>query len=59
MCSFATQDFCTFCCREQITDVYGSKSKELSTFESVIKVLGGDEKDEDMDMQEDVSVPVE
>jgi len=29
-------DFCTFCCREQITDVYGEDSKEMSDFEDVL-----------------------
>jgi len=28
-------DFCTFCCREQIEDVYGMDSKEMSLFETV------------------------
>lgn len=34
------QDFCTFCCREQIEDVYGGESDELNRFEDVIEGLG-------------------
>lgn len=32
-------DFCTFCCREQIADVYGDESKEMFNFEKVIDSL--------------------
>ena len=32
-------DFCSFCCREHITDVYGEESKEMQRYEDVIKYL--------------------
>jgi Fe-S-cluster containining protein len=28
-------EFCNFCCREQITDVYGENSQEMTQFNSV------------------------
>jgi hypothetical protein len=33
------QDFCAFCCREQISDVYGEETTEMETFEDVIESL--------------------
>ena len=38
-------DFCTFCCSEQITDVYGEDSDEMQNFQDVIidlSIAGGD-----------------
>ena len=32
-------DFCAFCCREQITDTYGEDSKEMDSFEDVLESL--------------------
>jgi len=32
-------DFCAFCCREQIADVYGDESDEMIRFEDVIDAL--------------------
>ena len=32
-------DFCAFCCREQIADVYGEESSEMEMFEDVISSL--------------------
>ena len=32
-------DFCAFCCREQIGDVYGENSEEMIEFEDVISYL--------------------
>ena len=32
-------DFCAFCCREQIGDVYGEDSTEMLDFEDVISYL--------------------
>ena len=32
-------DFCAFCCREQIGDVYGENSEEMMEFEDVISYL--------------------
>ena len=29
-------DFCSFCCREQISDVYGEDSEEMENFEDVL-----------------------
>jgi hypothetical protein len=37
MCS--RQDFCKFCCEEQIADVYGEDSEEMERFEIVIEGL--------------------
>ena len=37
-CSFL-QDFCAFCCREQIADVYGEDSNEMDKFEDVQEFL--------------------
>jgi len=42
-------DFCSFCCREQITDVYGPESKELTQFENVIADLNGEDAEDDDD----------
>ena len=33
------QDFCKFCCREQIADAYGEESVEMDRFEDVIEEL--------------------
>ena len=33
------QDFCKFCCTEQIADVYGEDSEEMIRFEDVIDGL--------------------
>jgi hypothetical protein len=33
------QGFCTFCCTEQIADVYGEDSDEMIRFEDVIDGL--------------------
>lgn len=30
-----SQEFCGFCCREQIADVYGEESMEMGTFNDV------------------------
>lgn len=38
-------DFCNFCCREQIADVYGEDSKEMSRFNLV--ALDFEDSDED------------
>eukprot|EP01038_Epipyxis_sp_PR26KG_P008533 gene8533-11533_t len=32
-------EFCAFCCREQISDVYGEKSIEMDRFESVLEKI--------------------
>ena len=32
-------DFCAFCCREQIGDVYGEESIEMNNFEEIIAYL--------------------
>ena len=32
-------DFCKFCCTEQIADVYGEESEEMERFENVIDGL--------------------
>lgn len=37
-------DFCAFCCREQINDVYGEESDEKKRFEEVNLVLNPDGK---------------
>ena len=39
-------DFCAFCCREQIGDVYGENSKEMNDFEDVIFYLEESDDDE-------------
>ena len=39
-------DFCAFCCREQISDVYGEESSTMERFEEIIASLR-DEDDED------------
>ena len=39
-------DFCAFCCREQIGDVYGEDSKEMNDFEDVIFYLEESDDDE-------------
>ena len=36
------QDFCTFCCQEHISDVYGEDSDEMDRFELVIQKLNPD-----------------
>lgn len=36
---FFQQDFCKFCCAEQIADVYGEDSEEMIRFEDVIDGL--------------------
>lgn len=36
---FDLQEFCTFCCTEQITDVYGGSSDEMHRFKAVIDAL--------------------
>ena len=36
---FLPQDFCKFCCTEQIADVYGEDSEEMIRFEDVIDGL--------------------
>ena len=38
-CNFFPQDFCKFCCTEQIADVYGEDSEEMIRFEDVIDGL--------------------
>ena len=41
-------DFCAFCCREQISDHYGEESDVMERFEEVIASLrGDDERDEE------------
>lgn len=40
-------DFCNFCCREQITDVYGAESAEMSRFNLV--ALDFEEESDDND----------
>ncbi|KAJ1442370.1 hypothetical protein B484DRAFT_322056 [Ochromonadaceae sp. CCMP2298] len=47
-------DFCAFCCREQISDVYGAESDESIRFEDVIEALAreDDEDDEDDDFKD-------
>ena len=37
--SLLLQDFCKFCCTEQIADVYGEDSEEMIRFEDVIDGL--------------------
>lgn len=32
-------DFCAFCCREQISDVYGDDSTEMNSFEEVLQSI--------------------
>jgi len=34
-----SQDFCTFCCREQIEDTYGKESVEMDRFEDTIESI--------------------
>jgi Fe-S-cluster containining protein len=43
-------DFCNFCCREQIQDVYGEDSDEMNRFNNVALAL---ELELDADMDED------
>lgn len=38
-------DFCAFCCREQISDVYGEESNVMERFEEVIASLRDDDDD--------------
>jgi Fe-S-cluster containining protein len=40
-------DFCAFCCREQITDVYGEESSVMERFEAVIASLRDDDDDDE------------
>ena len=50
-------DFCTFCCREQIADVYGAKSSEMVRFNSVAQSLGANDEfdfDDDDDDDDDI-----
>ena len=53
-------NFCSFCCREQISDVYGEESKEMDTFETVLEqieiadFIANDVDDEESDGEETV-----
>lgn len=40
-------DFCTFCCREQISDVYGDDSVEMDNFEDVIESFDYEEEEKE------------
>jgi len=46
-------DFCGFCCREQITDVYGEDSAEMDSFEDVLIDLSIDEERAQQDNEGD------
>ena len=61
-------DFCAFCCREQIGDVYGEDSREMNDFEDVIFYLEGtdddtvtadDDQDESYTFNEDEAIEIE
>lgn len=45
--------FCNFCCREQIADVYGEESKEMSRFNLVAIDFEEDDDDDDDDGDDD------
>eukprot|EP01039_Chlorochromonas_danica_P005124 gene5124-5630_t len=36
-------DFCAFCCREHITDVFGEESEEMERFDDVMETLNEEE----------------
>lgn len=42
--SLIVQDFCTFCCTENIRDVYGDESTEMETFSDTILQLEEEEE---------------
>ena len=61
-------DFCAFCCREQIGDVYGEDSREMNDFEDVIfyleetdddTVTADDDQDESYTFNEDEAIEIE
>ena len=46
-------DFCTFCCREQITDVFGEDSKEFSNYEDLLIDLSIEEGNIDLEVNDE------
>ena len=61
-------DFCAFCCREQIGDVYGEDSREMNDFEDVIfyleetdddTVTADDDQGESYTFNEDEAIEIE
>jgi uncharacterized protein len=46
-------DFCRFCCKEQISDVYGESSKEMKTFDDAIALIEDDDDDYDDDGEDE------
>lgn len=42
-------DFCAFCCRENITDTFGGESIEMTRFEEVLASLEEEDNGEDED----------
>jgi len=46
-------DFCAFCCREHIGDVYGEDSKEMDRFEQVIEALELEDQDDELEEEDE------